>query len=133
MSLSQTLEVIRPYLSSSQLRTLVQQCDGEEGAFFKQKLLEIRHVIETMPRTYGQDGLGEAAIVHLHYFVGGCDWWITELDVTDGVSQAFGLASMGYEPELGYISITELIENGAEMDLYWSDQTLGQVQSKQYA
>lgn len=129
MSHSQTLQAIRPYLSTSQLSTLVRMCNGEEGAFFRQKLLDIQRTIETMPRTYGQDGLGNAAVVHLHYFVGGCDWWITELDITDGVTQAFGLASLGYEPELGYISITELIANGAEMDLYWSNQTLEQVRS----
>ena len=35
----------------------------------------------TMPATYGQDGLGEAAVVHLHYFMAGMDWWVTEKDI----------------------------------------------------
>lgn len=34
----------------------------------------------TTPDLYEQDGKGDAAIVYAHYFVGGCDWLITEYD-----------------------------------------------------
>jgi Protein of unknown function (DUF2958) len=80
--------------------------------------------------TYEQDGLGDDAVVHMHYFLNGSDWWITELDVEDKVSQAFGLVQLdSYQPELGYISIAELVSNsvGAELDLHWTPKTLLQV------
>jgi hypothetical protein len=36
-----------------------------------------------------------------------------------GQMQAFGIADLGMGAELGYISIPELLENGAELDLYF--------------
>jgi len=129
MNLQPTIQFLRPYLSAAQLSTLVQLCRGEEGEFFVRKLLDIQQLLVAMPRTYAQSDLGDSATVHLHYFVGSCDWWITELDIEDGVSQAFGLGSLGYEPEMGYISITELIQNGAELDLYWIPKPVSEIRS----
>ena len=46
-----------------------------------------------------------------------------------GQVQAFGIADlgMGYR-ELGYISIPELLENGAELDLYYTTpKTIGEL------
>ncbi len=34
----------------------------------------------TTPALYAQDGKGDEAIVHAHYFIGGCDWLVTEYD-----------------------------------------------------
>ena len=73
-----------------------------------------------MPKTYEQDGNGGDAIVSLHYFKGGMEWYILERDKSDEQEQAFGLADLGDGGELGYISIQELIENGAEIDLYFT-------------
>lgn len=87
--------------------------------------------IETMPKTYEQDGKGNAAVVHLHYFIGGSDWYITEKDMEGaGTAQAFGFAILNGDlecAELGYISIEELTEIGAELDLYWTARPLGDV------
>ena len=80
-----------------------------------------------MPRGYEQDGKGDSAIAYLHYFTGSCDWYITERDTTDEQHQAFGLADLGYGPELGYISVQELIENGAELDLYFEPKPLKEI------
>jgi hypothetical protein len=88
-----------------------------------------------MPVTYATDGQGDDATVHLHYFTGGCDWYITEKDAgtpdEPGQRQAFGLANLGYGGELGYISIAELIANGAELDLYWRAVPLRTVKAKE--
>jgi hypothetical protein len=35
---------------------------------------------------------------------------------------------MGH-PELGYISIEELVANGIELDLYWTPKTLAEVKA----
>jgi hypothetical protein len=127
MDITSTTQFLRPYLSNAQLMAMNDGLRSEEKKFFIEKLLAIANTMRTMPKTYQQDGLGDQAIAYLHYFVGGCDWWITELDIEDGVSQAFGLASLGYEPELGYISIIELIRNSAELDLHWTPKTIGEI------
>ena len=62
-----------------------------------------------MHKVYEQGGKGDAAIVHLHYFTSSGDWYITERDTSVAQHQAFGSADLGYGPELGYISIAELI------------------------
>lgn len=82
------------------------------------------------PKTYEQDGKGDQAIAYLHYFTSNGDFYITEKDIDDGVTQAFGLASIGDSyPELGYISITELVKNGAEIDLHFEPKTLGEIKA----
>ncbi len=125
---------LRKFAPASQIAALLEGIRGEEGEFFKAKINEMAERITTMPKTYDQDGKGNEAVVHLHYFKGSCDWYITERDVETpdepGQHQAFGLADFGYGGELGYISIVELIRNGVELDLYWNPVTLGAVKSK---
>lgn len=47
-------------------------------------------------------------VVHAHYFVGVCDWWIFELDPEE--SRAFGFVCLGdeYSAEAGYIWLPEV-------------------------
>jgi len=87
-----------------------------------------------MPETYGQDGKGSAAVVFLHYFTGGCDFYLTEKDrgdpddaPEDFQSQAFGLANLGQGGELGYISLPEILSCGAELDFHWEPKTLEEI------
>lgn len=124
----------RPFVPAEQLKCIV---DGirwsEERAWFRQSLLDLVNVINTMPVTYAQDGLGDEAVVHLHYFYGGCDWWITEKDVDGGVDQAFGLVDLGHGPELGYISIRELVSmRSMNIDQHWKPITLRELKAKKY-
>ena len=98
---------------------------GEEGNYFSHIIDEQTQVIENMPKSYETDGQGDAAVAYLHYFLGGCDWYITEKDMEEGEQlQAFGLANLGYGAELGYISISEITKAGAELDLHWTPQSL---------
>jgi hypothetical protein len=65
------------------------------------------------------------------------DWYITERDIGDGDDdtqhQAFGLADLGVgEPELGYISIAELIDNNVELDLHFDPTPISQLKSSHY-
>jgi hypothetical protein len=76
-------------------------------------------------------------VVHLHYFRGSCDVWLTELDkgapddeADDYQSQAFGLTDLGYGPELGYVSIPEITRAGMELDLHWKPVTVGEIMAK---
>jgi len=128
---------LKHFISKGQLKLMLSYCKGEEGEYFRNKLVEMAGVVDKMPATQEQDGLGDKAVAHLHYFVGNCDWWITEKDAgapddgpDDGQLQAFGLASLGFEPELGYISLQELFSVNAELDLHFKPITLGEVQKK---
>lgn len=62
----------------------------------------------TTPKLYAQDGLGYAATVHAHYFIGSMDWLVTEYDPEEDI--AFGWANLGdpQNAELGYTNLAEL-------------------------
>jgi len=84
-------------------------------------------IVEHMPKTHETDGQGLNAVAHLHYFTPGADWYITERDMEADQLQAFGLADLGYGGELGYISIVELLECGAELDLHWTPTKMADI------
>lgn len=119
------------WMSEGQNKAVIAGLMGEEWKFFADKMKELAGVIAAMPKTYDQDGMGDSAVAHLHYFRGAADWYITEKDMEGkGTQQAFGLADLGYGGELGYISIEELISAGVELDFHFSPKTIGQIKSK---
>lgn len=73
------------------------------------------------------------------YIGGSVDAWIVERDVGDSKyqaeidpqHQAFGPITLRGESigesEWGYISIQELIDNGVELDLYWTPKPVREV------
>jgi len=125
--------VLHPFLSVSQRLALNSALHGEEGSYFAETLIELAAQIQAMPSTYEQDGLGDQAVAHLHYFQGGMDFWITEKDMDGGVTQAFGLACTTgdiSDAEIGYISITEITRAGTEIDLHWEPKTLAEIRGR---
>lgn len=134
---SDDLYALRNFLPRDEHRVLYYHLKGEEADHFANLIAHWKHVIETMPKTGETDGLGENAIVHLHYFYGSADWFITEKDVGSPDDapedrgkqlQAFGWAEI--VPgcgEYGYISIEELMENNVELDLYWEPKTVAEA------
>jgi len=138
MTPNQALTALQGFISIGQLRAITSGCRGEEGDYFRAILSEYGERISTMPKTYEQEGLGDQAVVSLHYFVGGLDWYITERDVDEdgeGQVQAFGYANLGdYEcAELGYISIPEILSHGGELDLHFAPCTLASIKADQQA
>lgn len=123
------LLILGPYLSPAQLQTLHFNLHGQEGVFFAGKIAEYAKRITEMPGPYGQENKGENAICYLHYFRGGCDWFITEKDESPQGQQAFGLAHIT-ETEMGYISIPELVRNGVELDLYFTPCSLAEARRR---
>lgn len=128
---------LKHFIPAEQGRALRQICRTEEGRQeMSEPLTRLLATIAVMPKTYEQENLGEEAVVHLHYFTGGCDWWITEKDIdTDGEGQvqAFGYADLGdpQNAELGYISIDELCQQRTmNVDLYWTPITLRELKAK---
>ena len=118
------------FVSSVQASAISAGLRGEEREFFLTATKEIQTTINTMPVVYDQDGKGDDAIAYLHYFVGGCDFYITEKDTNQEQHQAYGLVSLGYEPEVGYISLPEILLNGAELDLHFTPKTLGEIKKE---
>jgi len=128
--LIKAVKTVQPFIGPAQLEVMGDACRGEEREFFKLMFVKLAEKVTTMPKTYQTDGQGDNAIVHLHYFLNDMNWYITERDMEDEQIQAFGYCDlgMGY-PELGYVSIEEITEAGAELDLYWTEKTLGEVKS----
>lgn len=131
----ENLRTLKDFIGMRQIEAMASGLRREEGEFFEAKLEEYAERVRNMPKTYEQDGKGGEAIVSLHYFhPNGFDWYIIEKDMGDGSGdttqyQAFGYADMGY-PELGYISIAELVENNVELDLHWTPRTLNEVKKE---
>lgn len=134
----EAIKQLRHFIGHDQLAVMSQGLMGEESQHFADKFVEFAERINAMPKTYDQDGRGDGAAVTLHYFLSGCDWWIIEKDCGSDNDepeergkqlQAFGYACLGNpaDAELGYISIAELIENGAELDLHFQPTTLAKV------
>jgi len=132
-------ETWRAFISARQSATL---SDDEKSALASR--------IAKMPSAYETDGQAGAAIAHLRYFIpsagslggeqsrrgvsagSGPAWYITERDKSaddgDGNAQAFGLADLFADGgELGYISIPELIENGAWLDFSFTPKPLSAI------
>ena len=125
---TKAVNALRGFVPSHQLGLIGSFCRGEEGDFFRGKLVEYAKRVVLMPKTYEQEGLGDDAVAHLHYFSGGCDWYITEKDMEGEQHQAFGLADLGYGSELGYISLVELCASKAvELDIHWTPKTIGRI------
>jgi len=116
------------FINPAQLQTMRTLARGEEGKFFTDKMKELTQTFTTMPKPYKTDGQGDNAVAVLHYFHRGGDWYIVERDSSDQQHQAFGVACLtGEYPEKGYVSIAELLENGAELDLHWTPKTIGEL------
>jgi hypothetical protein len=120
------MRFLQGFISQSQFSAIGSGMRGEERRYFFNKLVEMERLIRTMPQTYEQDGAGDEAIAHLHYFLNGVDWFIMERDQEREQLQAFGLACMG-EMEMGYINILELIRNGEELDLHFDPCNLREI------
>jgi hypothetical protein len=73
-----------------------------------------------IPKLYATEGVPEREkVIHLHFFIGGCDWYAAEFDGED-IFFGFCILNKDYEmAEWGYISFTEMKEisvNGIEID-----------------
>lgn len=159
ISVTALFQAVSTFVPKAQLATVLEyivDVDNEDWqsnqAYFMGILKKLKDTFENMPQTYetqppepqdedgqqseGGCGAGQA-IAYLHYFVGGCDWWIIEKDIEEEQHQVFGVARLnGYEPELGYISIAELIELRVghpygplfvELDFHWQPTRLQDI------
>lgn len=126
-------QVLKHFIGASQMAAVKSAMRGEERQHFVDKLAELAQLVSDMPKVYDQDGKGDEAIVYLHYFRGGSDWYITERDTSDEQLQAYGYAILNGDTqnaEMGYVSIKELIEAGVELDFYFDPKPLKVFKSR---
>ena len=114
--LIRSLKFLRSVMSKSQFYAFGDLCkNSEERDFFRLKALELEKTFKDLPALYLTDGQKDSLFT-VHYFGPSFDCWIKEIDLETG--EAFGMSKFyGNDPELGYISIHDLCENGMEIDL----------------
>lgn len=116
------------FISTQQAKCIKSLLNSEEQDFFIEAVDRIYSTMQVMPKMLEQDGKGDDAIAYLHYFTANTDFYITEKDIKDGITQAFGLVSLVSDcPKIEYISIEEVIKAGAEIDLHFEPKTLGEI------
>lgn len=84
--------------------------------------------LEKIPRLYETENVPvREKLIHLHFFIGGSDWYIAEFDGKD-VFWGFAILNNDYEmAEWGYVSFSELkcikvdgwLEIDCELEEYW--------------
>lgn len=92
-----------------------------------------RKQLETVPNLYETEKTELIdKLVHLHFFIGGSDWYVVEYD-RDDVFFGFVVLNCDYaNSEWGYFSFSELKSinvNGFEIDrdLYWEVRKASEV------
>jgi hypothetical protein len=124
----EALKKLNRFIGTQQRSAINVLCQGEERQYFYGVLMRLANIIETMPVTYQTDGQGDQATVYLHYFTAGADFYITELDCEAEQLQAFGKADLFKDGgEVGYISIVDILMNGAELDFHWQPKKLADI------
>jgi N12 class adenine-specific DNA methylase len=128
------LDTLSRFVPPAQIEVLKSNQHGEEGQYFIGLAKEYATRMENMPQTYEQDGLGDDAVCHLHYFNGSTDVYITERDMEAEQHQAFGFVILNGDiqnAELGYVSIEDLKNvPGMEVDLHFEPMHLRNVKEK---
>ena len=82
--------------------------DGQRHRSRRRYDFVTRQMIVTIPALYATEDVdAEQKTLYAHYFVGGADWYVVELDSTTGL--AFGHADLGLGfPEWGYFDLIEM-------------------------
>ncbi len=93
--------------------------------------------LDKIPRLYETEHIPvEDKLIHLHFFIGGCDWFIAEYD---GADLFFGYAVLNADylnAEWGYVSFAELkavkvgfLEVDCETEDAWQVRSASEVES----
>ena len=90
-------------------------------------------LLKQVPRLRATEHIAaKEKVIHLHFFIGGCDWYVAEYD---GEDLFFGYVVLNEDmenSEWGYFTLSELEDiniRGLEIDhdLYWKPVTAGEI------
>lgn len=93
--------------------------------------------LDTIPRLYGTENIpAPDKEIHLHFFIGGCDWYICEYDGED-IFFGFCILNSDYQnAEWGYVSFSELrsikidwLEVDCVHEEYWQITKASQIEN----
>ncbi len=92
-----------------------------------------------IPKLYETENIPlKDKIIHLHFFIGGCDWYIAEYSPDEDLFWGYAILNGDTEnAEWGYISFTELRElvvlPGIEVDrdLHWEAKPVREIKDIQ--
>jgi hypothetical protein len=125
------VRVVKRFLPDWQYQRMTAASNSaEDVAQYIATFQKINATIQAMPKTYMQSNKGDAAVAHLHYCLGHSHWWITEKDRMGGIQQATGLTWLDGDTgdgTEGTVSIAELTEQGALLDVNFTPTTLERV------
>jgi len=121
---------LKDYVPYHQVAIMKKSLEAGDTTFMD-TVFDLHKTITDMPEVYGQDGLGNKAVAHLHYFYSSGDWFITEKDTTDEQHQAYGIANLNHNGyDAGYIDIINMLGNPRiELDLHYTPQTLDLIKN----
>jgi hypothetical protein len=91
--------------------------------------------LDRIPKLYETEETPlEDKLIHLHLFIGGCDWFVVEFDGND-LFWGFACLNDIQNAEWGYISLSELksinisgIEIDCELEIHWNPRPAGQIE-----
>jgi len=90
--------------------------------------------LKNVPDLYSTEDVScKDKLIYLHFFIGNCDWWISEID-HQNFDTMFGFAWLGDAEmaEWGYVSLSELAAINVrgievERDLYWDVRSFSSI------
>ncbi|GHT98536.1 hypothetical protein FACS1894142_4980 [Spirochaetia bacterium] len=81
----------------------------ETPDIFEEEVKRMNKIAKRIPKLYETDGVSRHPL-SLHYFVGGCDWYIAEWDREEDLFFGYAILNGDYEmSEWGYISLPEIL------------------------
>ncbi len=124
------LSKIQDFMNSSQL-SIVKRNIPE----FKEVINRLYKTIVETPELYKTEEVEmKDKMAYLHYFIGGSDWFVNELNKKDVVDDnlsieepVFGFACLNGDVEMsefGYFDINELKEHGVELDFHFDPKPM---------
>ena len=91
--------------------------------------------LKTLPDLYETENVSlEKKIIHMHFFIGGCDWYVSEYGPSDRLFFGYAILNNDLQnAEWGYVSYDELRdlrvrEIEVDRDLYWKSTPAAEVQ-----
>lgn len=119
---------MQTYLPPTQRRTVEILLKGEEGEFFEQTLAHLADVVHHMPRVLPSNLQSmDDAVAYLHYFYGGCDWYILEPADNDRVCFCYANLGDDQNAEYGSLWLGEFDSLNVELDFHWTPKTMREV------
>ena len=93
-----------------------------------------KEILSRIPKLYETENVPlKEKNIHLHFFIGGCDWYIAEYD-GDDLFWGFAILNNDYEmAEWGYLSYEELksinVNNiHIDCDLHWKVRKASEIE-----